>query len=94
MSREQANALAALEADIAEVTGAEAVLQIVSRVTLERLSAEAAAVFHIPASASEAYRIYALSPDEDDALHHALLHLGDLIHRLNRNYQQAAETLP
>ena len=81
-----AKALAVLENDIAEVNGAMAVLDIVSRATLQRLSAEPAAMFHIPTGALGSYRMYALTVERSEALDHALLHLEDVIRRLDRAY--------
>lgn len=83
-----ASAFAALENDITEVSGAMAVLDIVSRATLQRLSEEQAAMFHIPTGALGSYRMYALTVEQDEALAYSLLHLENVIRRLDRAYRE------
>ncbi|MFC5421030.1 hypothetical protein ACFPOB_15845 [Bosea eneae] len=90
----RANAFDALEADIAELSGAEAVLGIVHRGVLERVTAERASHFQIPNGIASAYRVYLLTEEQDEALHHALLHLGDAVRQLDRNYRAVAQQEP
>lgn len=64
----------AIEADIAELRGAGAVLDIVNTTTLQHLSPDQAAQFKIPAAVLADYRMYALTPEQAEALDHARLH--------------------
>lgn len=91
MSIEPVPTVASIESDLAEVIGAEAVLGIVRQHVLQRLSDETAALFKIPADRLASYRIYALSFEEDEALHHAILHLGDAVRRLDQSYRTIAQ---
>lgn len=81
--------LADLEGQIASLKGAAALLTLVREEVLKELQPAHARAFKISASVTSAFKVYTLTDFEDDALHHALLHIEGLIGELHKAFHSA-----